>query len=74
MKIYSVIEIYGIMRKVELTIPLARFDCDLEKYIIGMISKRIIKNNKRVIENINIISNGIRDDVIKNKYNKDYKI
>ena len=40
MKVYSVIEIYGIMRKVELTIPLARFDCDLEKSIIGMISKK----------------------------------
>ena len=74
MKIYSVIEIYGIMRKVELTIPLARFDCDLEKYIKSMISKRIIKNNKRVIENINIISNGIRDSVIENKYYQVYKI
>jgi hypothetical protein len=46
----------------------------LEKDILDIVSKNIIQNDKFTIEDMNMITNNIKDSLIQNKYNKVYKI
>lgn len=65
---------HKIMRKARHNMPLVHMVNKLDKDILNSGSKYIIENDKFIIEDINIISNNIKESVIRNKYNKVYKI
>ena len=62
-------KLYSVMRKVRYNMPVVHMVNKLDKDILNSGSKYIIE-----IEDINIISNDIKESVIRNRYNKVYKI
>lgn len=62
-------KLYSVMRKVRYNMPVVHMVNKLDKDILNSGSKYIIE-----IEEINIISNDIKESVIRNRYNKVYKI
>lgn len=65
---------HKILLKARYNMPVVYEVNKLDKYMLSVISRNILENDKLVIENLNIISNNIKDSVIRNKYNKVYKI
>lgn len=65
---------HKILLKVRYNMSVVYFIRKLDKDILSAFSGTITLNDKLEIENINIISNGIKDSVIKNKYKQVYKI
>jgi hypothetical protein len=63
-----------ILHKARYNMPVVYIVNKLDKDILDIASKNIIENNKLIIENMNIICNDIKESVIRNKYNKVYKI
>ena len=67
-------KLYTVMRKARYNMPVVHIVNKLEKNILNSGSKYIIENDKLIIEDMNIISNDIKESVIRNRYNKVYKI
>lgn len=73
-------EVYKAMRKVKFNNTLNRFYNRLEKELKKYVSDDIIyshtywNENDMLTENIHSVKDSIIDSVIKNKYNKVYKI
>lgn len=65
---------HKILLKARYNMPVVYKINKLDKYILSMVSRNILENDKFVIESINIIFNDIKDSVIRNKYKKVYKI
>ena len=65
---------HKIMRKARYNMPVVCMVNKLDKDIINSGSKYIIENDKLIIEDMNIICNDIKESVIRNRYNKVYKI
>lgn len=65
---------HKILLKVRYNMPVVYEVNKLDKYMLSVVSRDLLENDKLVIENINIICNDIQDSVIRNKYNKVYKI
>lgn len=65
---------HKIMLKARYNMPLVHMVNKLDKDILNSGSKYIIENDKFIIEDMNIICNDIKESVIRNKYNKVYKI
>lgn len=62
-------KLHKIIRKLRYNMPVVHMVNKLDKDILNSGSKYIIE-----IEEINIISNDIKESVIRNRYNKVYKI
>ena len=67
-------KLHGIIRKARYNMPVVHIVRKLDKDILNSGSKYIIENDKLIIEDMNIISNDIKESVIRNRYNKVYKI
>jgi len=67
-------KLHDIMLKVRYNMPVVHIVRKLDKDIINSGSKYIIENDKVIIEDMNIICNEIKESVIRNRYNKVYKI
>lgn len=65
---------HKIMWKARHNMPVVRMVNKLDKDILNIASKSIIENDKLIIEEINIIFNDMKESVIRNRYNKVYKI
>ena len=66
-------KLYTVMRKVRYNMPVVHIVNKLEKGMLDIVSKNIIEKME-IIEDINIISNNIKESVIQNKYNRVFKI
>lgn len=67
-------KLYNIMRKARYNMPVVHIVNKLEKDILDIVSKNIIQNDKFIIEDINTITNNIKESIIYNKYQRVFKI
>ena len=65
---------HKIMRKARYNMPVVYMVNKLDKDIINSGLKYIIENDNLIIEEINIICNDMKESVIRNRFNKVYKI